>query len=191
MTNSHECSSADTLSLTFQERFSRRFSSRSTAWRMNSAAGSLSSKTASMRAFVPSGNLAGICSKFICVLPILLISPIDGIVDITYIDDINNGDKPMIAYHAARARLANRNRYEGQIFCKEDADGFLVCGYTIVDHVQGGRVIDRSTGYDGNYASQRALSNALDALKNPEGAAQRYLRSGGHGGSFCTDRGDW
>jgi hypothetical protein len=72
---------------------SRRFNSRSTASRMTSENFSPSSITAFIRAFVPSGNLAGICSKFICVRPILLISPIDEIEDITYIDDINNGSK--------------------------------------------------------------------------------------------------
>lgn len=74
---------------------SRRFNSRSTASRMTSAIFSPSAKVALMRSLVPSGNLAGICSKFICVLPILLISPIDGIVDITYIYDINKRSKPM------------------------------------------------------------------------------------------------
>ncbi len=60
---------------------------------MNAAMGSFSPSTTWMRAFVPSGNLAGICSSLIWLRPILLISPIDGINDIIYIDDINNGSK--------------------------------------------------------------------------------------------------
>jgi hypothetical protein len=61
---------------------------------MNAAMGSFSSNTAWMRALVPSGNLAGICSSLIWLRPILLISSIDGIKDIIYINDINNGGKP-------------------------------------------------------------------------------------------------
>ena len=65
------------------------------ASRIRSERVSLSSKQASIRSSVPAGRRAGICSKFICLRPILLISPIDGIKDITYIDDINNGSKAM------------------------------------------------------------------------------------------------
>ena len=79
MTRSVTRCSAVTLSLTFQERFSRRFSSRSTASRMKSACFSPSPSVASILASVPSGNLATVCSWLICFLPML------GIIDaITY-----------------------------------------------------------------------------------------------------------
>lgn len=48
---------------------SRRFSSRSTATLMKSARPSSSFNTVSIRPSVPSGNLAGVCSWFICFLP--------------------------------------------------------------------------------------------------------------------------
>lgn len=84
--------------------FSRRFSSASTASRMKSERFPLSPITASMRASVPAGKRAGVCSSLILGLPtgsrisditfsakpcILLISPIDAVKDIIYLGDIN------------------------------------------------------------------------------------------------------
>jgi len=52
--------------LTFR---SRRFSSRSTASRKNSARGSFASRDASTRSSVPAGSLMIVCSSLICFLP--------------------------------------------------------------------------------------------------------------------------
>lgn len=88
--------------------FERLSSSRSTASRMKSERFSLPSHAASMRANVPAGKRAGVCSSLIfgrptgagvsditfsAKLAILLISPIDHVPDITYVDDINYGGK--------------------------------------------------------------------------------------------------
>ena len=86
-----------------QRSFSRLSSSRSTASRMKSERFSLSASTASMRAMVPARKRPGVCSSLIFGRPtpwrvsdttfsakpcILLISPIDRVTDISYLDDI-------------------------------------------------------------------------------------------------------
>lgn len=81
MTSHHKCSAGSGEEA--QTFFSRRLNSFSTATRMNSAAGSLSSRTAWMRALVPSGNLAGICSKLTW-----------GLLMPAFIDDITYCYKP-------------------------------------------------------------------------------------------------
>lgn len=78
--------------MTYLDAFSRLFSSRSTAARKKPARLSLSSRTASIRASVPSTSRAGICSSLICFLPMTakyLISPIDAslVSDIIYSSD--------------------------------------------------------------------------------------------------------
>lgn len=88
--------------------FPRRDNSRSTASRMKSERFSPAASTASIRASVPSRNRAGVCSPLILGRPtvagvsditipakpcILLISPIDAVKDITYVDDIRYGGK--------------------------------------------------------------------------------------------------
>lgn len=91
----------------------RRFNSRSTASRMKSERFSPSARALSIRASVPSGNRAGVCSPLIrgrptserisdisfCAKPCtLLISPIDRVNDISYIDDISYGGKQAMSY---------------------------------------------------------------------------------------------
>lgn len=88
--------------------FSRLSSSRSTASRMKSDRFSLPVSRASMRASVPARKRPGVCSSLILGRPtlgrisditfsakpcILLISPIDRVRDITYLDDIRYGGK--------------------------------------------------------------------------------------------------
>jgi hypothetical protein len=90
----------------------------------------------------------------------------------------------MTAYHAARIRNARKiNRYEVRTFINDET-----CGYEIFDNAFG-RVVDRDTGYDGNYASQRAGDDAKERLEHPEWFVNFGL--GGGNGGFCTDRGDW
>lgn len=89
---------------------SRRCTSRSTASRMKSDRFSPPASKASMRASVPPGNRAGVCSSLMRGLPtggrvgditffvekgIFLISPIDRVSDISYLDDIRYGGKTM------------------------------------------------------------------------------------------------
>ncbi len=57
------------------------------------------------------------------------------------------------------------NRYEARVYINEDT-----CGYEIFDHVFG-RIVERSAGYDGNYAARRAADRAIDALQFPQDCA--------------------
>lgn len=68
----------------------------------------------------------------------------------------------MTAYHAARARLANRRRLEVSVFCNSEE-----CGYLIVDRISG-RVVQRDTGYDGQWKADSAGRVALDAIEHPQ-----------------------
>lgn len=69
-------------------------------------------------------------------------------------------------------------RYEISTFINEET-----CGYEIFDHVFG-RVVDRGTGYDGNYASMRGAQNSLDWLTGEHWALQPKVRSNHQ---FSTD----
>jgi hypothetical protein len=75
------------------------------------------------------------------------------------------------------------NRYEVRTFINDET-----CGYEIFDRTFD-RVVSRDTGYDGNYASQRAGDDAKAHLEHPE----QFVNCGllGGSGAFCTDRGDW
>jgi hypothetical protein len=88
----------------------------------------------------------------------------------------------MTAYHASRLRLANRNRLEVSVFCNSEE-----CGYEIVDRISG-RVIERSTGHDGQWKAASAGRTALEMREHPEWFVTTGCR---RSGSFCTDRGDW
>ncbi len=88
----------------------------------------------------------------------------------------------MTAYHAARIRLANRNRLEVSVFCNSEE-----CGYKIVDRING-RVLERNTGYDGQWKADAAGRTALEMRQHPEHFEHRASAGAGN---FCTDRGDW
>lgn len=106
-----------------------------------------------MRASVPSRNRAGVCSPlmrglptspgvadiiFFANSPILLISPIDAVKDITYIVDISYGDKSMtqqIISNGSRAVVISQygSRIETRLYVGAknglaSATATLVCG---------------------------------------------------------------
>ncbi len=84
----------------------------------------------------------------------------------------------MTAYHAARARLANRRRLEVSVFCNSEE-----CGFEIVDRISG-RVVERSTGYDGQWKADSAGRTELEMREHPEWFAPEAT---GFNCQFSTD----
>jgi len=135
----------------------RRFNSRSTASRMKSERFSLPVSAASIRARVPSAKRAGVCSPlilgrptgaaicditFCAKLPILLISPIDRVHDISYLDDITYGGQEMTTLTKTERFVLN----EVDSCPDKVASPYLVQRAARLTTAGFRRVVDRMTG---------------------------------------------